>query len=94
MDSGATSYISQDKNLFVELRDIAFLSIKMVDGSDVHAKGKGLSSCKINVSGSVERCKVDDVLYEPGLEYYSLSVLRMTKSGYKLSFEGPTCVIF
>lgn len=93
-DSGATSHMCHDKNLFSELSEIAPLSITMGDDSDVHAKGKGVCWCKINVSGSVRKCNLDAVLHVPGLKYNFLSVVRITKYGCKVLFEGTRCEIY
>lgn len=56
------------KNVFVKLRETSPLRINMGDDSDVHAKGNGVSVSKFNVSGSVQRCKLDDVHYVLGLK--------------------------
>lgn len=90
IDSGATSYMCHDKCLFLELYEIAFLSNKISDDSYVHGKGNGVSCCKINVCGSVKRCKLKDVLDSIGLKHNLLSSLRMTKSWCKKSFKGST----
>lgn len=93
IDSNATSHICHDESHFTELSKIGPLSTIMGDDSDVHAKGEGVSWCEIHFSGSIQKCKLDAVLYVPGLKYNLISVVRMTKSGCKVIFEGTTCEI-
>lgn len=86
-DSRETSLICHDENTFVELREVASLNIKMRDDLDVHAKDKGVNCSNNNVSGFLQSRKLDDVLYVSGLDNL-LSVVRMFKSGGKVSSEG------
>lgn len=54
INSRAASHMNHDKSLFVKLGETAYLSMKVGDVSDVHAKGKGVSFCKVNLSTSVQ----------------------------------------
>lgn len=65
----------------------------MSNDSDVHAKGKAVNSCRTSVLGSEQKCKLDDVLFVPGQKYSLLSVVRMTKFGCEVTFEGTTGAI-
>lgn len=63
LEAEAELHECHDKSLFVKLVETAPLSIIIGDHSDVHANSKGVSSCGIIVSGSMQRCEKDDPLY-------------------------------
>lgn len=93
IDFSATTQTCHNKRLFTELFEVPSLSIKTGDDSDVRAKGKGVNCCKISVLGFVQKCKMDVLLYVPALKYNLLSVVSMTNSKCRVTFESTTSAI-
>lgn len=51
IDSGATSHIFNDRNLFSSLKNIEPFEIRIGDSSDVKASGRGSKNINLSVLG-------------------------------------------
>ena len=95
VDSGATCHMSNDRRLFVELRDLEKpLEVTLGDGHDLNAVGRGVVVLQTKLpSGRRKRCKLHDVLYVPKLTHNLLSVSKASDAGKKVRFGEASCQI-
>ena len=81
VNSGATSYMTNDKTLFniefIKLMD----TVTTADDKNAMVLGKGSGSIKLN--GSKNKVTLNDVLYVPDLFGNLLSVKKITEHGFK-----------
>lgn len=95
VDSGATCHMSNDRRLFVELRDLEKpLEVTLGDGHDLNAIGRGVVVLQTKLpSGRTKKCKLHDVLYVPKLSHNLLSVSKASDAGKKVRFGEASCQI-
>ena len=95
VDSGATCHMSNDRRLFVELRDLEKpLKVTLGDGHDLNAVGRGVVVLQTKLpSGRRKKCKLHDVLYVPKLTHNLLSVSKASDAGKKVRFGEASCKI-
>ena len=93
IDSGATSHICNDKQMFVNLSQVDPFDINIGDRSNVRAVGRGCVELMLSVSGRIRRCKLSNVMYAPTMGYNMLSVRVMSGAGHKIMFEKSSCTI-
>ena len=93
IDSGATSHICNDKQMFVNLSQVDPFDINIGDRSNVRAVGRGCVELMLSVSGRIRRCKLSNVVYAPTMGYNMLSVRVMSGAGHKIMFEKSSCTI-
>ncbi|KAK4424684.1 hypothetical protein Salat_1662000 [Sesamum alatum] len=89
MDSGSSSHMTANSEVFISLDRSAKTRIKMADGTICNTEGKGV--IKLN---SGEGSCIKDVLYVPDLDSNLLSVRKFLREGYSLLFEDFTCAVF
>lgn len=84
IDSGATSYMSSDKDFFKVLSTCTNEKVRLANGdnADVHGIGSGYLTCKDN-ERKQNKIIVKDVLYVPALEENLLSVRRLIEKAFK-----------
>ena len=75
--------MTYDKNLFKELKPTGITKVKIGNGGQICAKGKGT----IAITTSLGTKKILDVLYVPDLDKNLLSVSQLIEKGFKVSFE-------
>lgn len=94
IDSGATSHMVSDKNLFATCDKGDFGKITVANGERVKIEGKGTVRISLQVDGD-EMLEVilDDVLYVPSLDTNLVSVKRLTEKGFEVSFSVFGCKI-
>lgn len=80
IDSRTISHICHQKSFFVELGQTASLTVDVRNDSDTRATMEKLSCTNIIALVSVQRTRLDDDIYVPGLKNNFLSVVRMTRS--------------
>ncbi|KAL0438667.1 UNVERIFIED_CONTAM: Retrovirus-related Pol polyprotein from transposon TNT 1-94 [Sesamum latifolium] len=89
MDSGSSSHMTANSEVFISLDRSAKTRIKMADGTIRNTEGKGV--IKLN---SGEGSCIKDVLYVPELDSNLLSVGQFLREGYSLLFEDFSCTVF
>lgn len=87
-DSGASSHMTADAGIFSSLKRITPFSVLTGNGF-LQAKGVGRISITLDVHGERNQIEVTDVLWIPELTggYNLLSVPRLTKMGYTVTFS-------
>ena len=95
VDSGATSHICNNKDLFVELFPLKHpMIIKLGDGHTLTANARGVVKLRAWYSQQrYRKCSVTDVLYVPELSYNLLSVPKVVEKGNKVNFVNSKCII-
>lgn len=94
LDSGATCHVSCDRSDFIELNENHKESIKVANGDEVTAVGKGkISLCMINDKGELSRVVMHDVLFVPSIKTKLVSVKRLAEKGLRIKFSEKTCEI-
>lgn len=89
IDSGCTSHMCNNKNLFVSM-DTSFTSkVTVADNNVLQCKGKGC------VTVYVDKCSriIENVLFVPNLSANLLSVSKLTDKGYSVIFNNDKCHI-
>ena len=88
VDSGATCHICNNEELFDQIIGLEIpQEITVGDGQSVQATGRGDVILRMNVpNGKIQKCKLSDVLYVPGLSYNLLSVCKAASIGKSFEF--------
>lgn len=88
VDSGATSHVTNNKNLLTTIDGMYKSNVNLANGTKTGVAGKG--SCKINVqndSGDVSIATITDVLYAPDIDGNMLSVKKLLSKGFTVIFD-------
>ena len=95
VDSGATSHMCKDEDLFTEFIKLATpQNITVGDGFSVEATGIGTIFLNMNINQNKNViCKLSNVFYVPTFSYNLLSVSKATKLGKSFQFKGHMCYI-
>ena len=83
IDSGATTHLSGNKNLFANLEDISStrsVDILVADGRTVRAEGRGNIHLVVPTSKGNRRITLLDVLYVPGIASNLLSTRKIMQA--------------
>ena len=93
MDSGATSHMCYDCDMFTELNQSGPCEkLTLGDGSSLEVTGEGTVCIDMVLSDESERrCTLKRVLYIPKLAYNLVSVLRAAQMGKSVLFDDSTC---
>ncbi|KAK3888840.1 hypothetical protein Pcinc_007106 [Petrolisthes cinctipes] len=95
VDSGATCYMCNNKELFVQYNDKDSVSVSLGDGHSLEALGSGKIILKMLLpDDKIQKCTLSDVLYIPKLSFNLLSVSKSAKLGKVTKFSGNECKIF
>ena len=89
IDNGCTNHMTQDKDLFRELRNTNTLTVRIGNDQYITLEGKrtiAISSC----SGTK---LISDVLYVFEIDQNLLSVGQLIENDYKVVFEDKSCLI-
>ena len=86
LDSGATSHMCCNRKLFSELlsHDDTNSFVSFGDGHRVISRGIG----KVHLYLGKEKCILNDVIFVPELRYNLLSVSKLLKHGFSVTFSG------
>ena len=95
VDSGATCHMSNDKEVFNELKSLdAPQEVTLGDGHALQATAKGTVTLEMLLpDGSTKRCKLNDVLLVPTLSHSLLSVSKASEAGKVTRFDNSGCEI-
>lgn len=91
LDSGCSSYITGDRQLFVKMDEKFSSEVKLGDGKIHEVKGKGVIA--VNSNGGNSKL-IHDVLYVPGLTSNLLSVGQLLRKNYSVKFDGNESIIY
>lgn len=89
IDSGCTSHMTYDQELFKELDKTAISKVRIGNGAYLAVKGKGT----VAIEGHRGLKLISNVLYVPEINQNLLSVGQLPEKGYKVLFEGNHCLI-
>lgn len=86
IDSGATSHMTNNKDLLEQLCSKEVENIKIADGRSV----------KCNAEGSfiTQDFRLDNVLYVPELDSNLISVSALSEAGFEINFKRNVCEIY
>jgi len=92
VDSGATSHMTNNRNLFTTFQSCDGENVCVGDGHTLTVEGKG----KVNISfklknNNVQKLQLNDVLYIPEISYNLLSISKSTEKGIKTNFAENEC---
>ena len=94
MDSGATCHTCNDRNSFVELRNLKkTLDVTLGDGHTLKAIGCRTVILMMKTGCLTRKCKLHDVLFVPNLTCNLLSVSKAVEKGISVTFNECGCVI-
>ncbi|KAL4348534.1 hypothetical protein GQ457_17G002770 [Hibiscus cannabinus] len=89
IDSGCTSYMTNDSSIFSKLDSSTKFPVRMGNGAVVKSTGKGTIVVQIKKGTRY----INDVLLVPDLNENLLSVAQMVRNDYSLVFENNHCTI-
>ncbi|KAJ8634468.1 hypothetical protein MRB53_008735 [Persea americana] len=89
IDSGCTSHMTYNQELFKELDKTAISKVKIGNGAYLAVKGKGT----VAIEGHTGLKLISNVLYVPNINQNLLSVGQLLEKGYKVLFEDNYCLI-
>ena len=92
IDSGATSHMCSNKDLFDEFKE-SVEKIIIADGNTLEAKGKGTVYLKIYNEGDIKTIKLLIVLYVPKIEGNLISVSKIVEKGFNIVFSNKFCFL-
>ena len=93
-DSGASRHMSPYRDHFEGYTPIVLKSITAADKHYFQAIGKGNLCIKIPNGSRTMTVLLKDVLHCPDMGLTLVSIGKITSTGYKVMFQGPTCKIF
>ena len=89
IDSGCTNHMTNDKELFIDLRPTDLTKVKIKNGDYISVKGIGT----IAITSAEGTKRISDVLYVPKIDQTLLSVGQLIEKGFKVIFEYSFCRI-
>ena len=94
IDSGATSHICSDRNLFTDLKKLNHpLDVVLGDGRALLAKHSGTVHLQVKSGSLTRKCKLHNVLFVPELAYCLLSISKATERGIEFKFNKRGCIV-
>ena len=95
VDSGATCHMSNNKDLFVKLRELETpLEVTLGDGRSLEGTAEGTVKLETLLpDGTTRTCRLDNVLLVPKLSYSLLSVSKASSAGKVTKFDKSGCEI-
>ena len=93
VDSGATSHMCNNRNMFVELSQLGSgEKVTLGDGSSLDVAGEGTVDMDMILRDGTRRgCALKKVLYVPELAYNLISVVRAGEAGKTVCFDELGC---
>lgn len=94
IDSGATTHMCKNRELFKSLKMVPHTSVTMGDGNALSSRGVGDVEFMLKLpNGKSKNCVMQGVLFVPGLAYNLFSVAKAGKKGKVTVFKDATCEI-
>jgi hypothetical protein len=85
IDSGATSHVTAERELFSEIRSVD-ATVVVANGEKVKARGAGKVEIKVNFGDKI--LVLHDVLWVPEIDMNLLSVQKFAQQGHEVLFEA------
>lgn len=92
LDSGATSHMTHNKHVFIELNNTQN-EVKMADGNSIKVEATGVVRVKITNSNCHYQYINVNVLYVPDIKENLFSISAFEKKGFKAEFKAGMCEI-
>ena len=89
IDSGCTNHMTNDRELFKDLKPTNITKVRIGNGDYISVKGKGT----IAISSGSSTKFIPDVLFVPEIQQNLLSVGQLIERGFKVAFEDNFCLI-
>ncbi|KAF3667798.1 putative ribonuclease H protein-like, partial [Capsicum annuum] len=89
IDSGCTNHMTNDKDLFKELKPTTIIKVRIGNGEYIPVQGKGT----VAIPSHPGTKTISQVLYVPEIDQNLLSVGQLMENGFKLNFEDKHCLI-
>lgn len=94
VDSGASSHMCGDVNMFSRFEKISPREIEIADGEKLVSTGKGEVLLMLRLPDHTHmKVVLDNVLFVPGLSGNLISVRKLTQKGFCVNFEGEKCFL-
>lgn len=94
IDSGATSHVSNNKQLFETFDSTQSSSVTVANDDTECVSGKGTCVIQMkNEHGDVSTALLQDVLYAPNIRGNMISVQKLMEKDYKIVFDKNKCEI-
>lgn len=87
IDSGASSHMTGDRDVFTTYEDVEPLSVKIGDNSELKVLGRGDIEVTVGQHGCRQRFILQNVLHVPTLKYSLLSVGVLIGRGLHVGFD-------
>lgn len=91
IDSGASSHMCSDRNLFSDIQFGSFGDITIASGDKISAKGQGTVTLCVGLTDKRLEIILLNVLYVPNLETNLMSVKKITEKGFSVNFSKYGC---
>jgi transposase InsO family protein len=93
IDSGATTHMCKDKNLFKNIEYNCNTSIVVANGETIKAEGRGDVDIFVKNGKNYVNVTLSEVLYVPDIDSNLISVKRLTERGFIILFEGTNAIL-
>ena len=94
IDSGSSSHITYDENLFTDLNNTNKSQVIVANGNDLTAYGSGeIKLINETPYGNTNRITLKVVLYVPELKANLFSVKKATQNGCTVTFNKNNCEV-
>lgn len=91
IDSGASSHMCNDRNLFVSYRRVTPRFVVVANSEKLQILGVGDVHTNIEVDGISKIAKIRNVNYTPEMNANLNSVTKLTQEGVRVEFRGNEC---
>ncbi|XP_047264050.1 uncharacterized protein LOC107865605 [Capsicum annuum] len=89
INSGCTNHMTNDKDLFKELKPMTITKVRIGNGEYILVQGKGT----VVIPSHSGTKTISEVLYVPEIDQNLLSVGQLMENNFKLNFEDKHCLI-
>ena len=91
IDSGSSSHICNNRQLFTELDDTKRSTVMVANGNTLKSLGSGTVKIKTEFNGSERNITLKNVLFVPDIETNLMSVRKATENGCEVIFQDNNC---
>lgn len=93
VDSGSSSHISFQRELFSTYTEINPIMVRVADSTSHKAVGKGDVRLVLEVKGGFVGATLHEVLHVPTFKTNLFSVSKTLEQGYEVRFKGKKCIL-
>lgn len=87
IDSGASSHMTSNRDVFSTYEDVDPFSVQIGDKSLLKVSGRGDIAVTVDMRGLTQKCVLKNVLHVPDLKYSLLSVGTLISRGLQVVFD-------